>query len=62
MAEVVSKQQTTALFLYTTDTRKRRYKELKKNDKPDGKPVLCLRLGGQLQTLAALSPQDKITY
>jgi len=42
MADVVSKQQTTALFLSTTVTRTRRRTELKKKtDKPDGKPVLC---------------------
>jgi hypothetical protein len=42
MAVVASKQQTTALFLSTTVTRTRRHTELtKKNDKPDGKPVLC---------------------
>jgi len=43
-ADVASKQQTTALFLYTTVTRTRRRTELtKKTDKPDGKPVLCKR-------------------
>jgi len=62
MAEVVSKKQMIALFLYNIVTLKRRHKELKKTDKPDRKPVLCLRLGGQLQTLAALSPQDKIIH
>jgi hypothetical protein len=42
MADVASKQQTTALFLATTATRTRRHTELtKKTDKPDGKPVLC---------------------
>ena len=42
MADVASKQQTTALFLSTTVTRTRRNTELtKKTDKPDGKPVLC---------------------
>jgi hypothetical protein len=41
MADVASKQQTTALFLSTTITRTRRHTELKKGDKPDGKPVLC---------------------
>jgi hypothetical protein len=41
-ADVVSKQQTTALFLSTIVTRTRRHKELtKKTDKPDGKTVLC---------------------
>jgi len=47
MADVASKQQTTALFLSTIVTRTRRYTELtkteKKTDKPDGKPVLCQR-------------------
>jgi len=41
VADVTSKQQTTALFLSTIVTRTRRQTELtKKNDKPDGKPVL----------------------
>ena len=45
MADVVSKQQTTALFLSTTITRTRRHTELtEKTDKPDGKPVLCQRI------------------
>ena len=45
MADVASKQQTTALFLSTIVTRTRRHTELtkKKPDKPDGKPVLCQR-------------------
>ena len=45
MADVTSKQQTTALFLSTTVTRTRRHTELTKilTDKPDGKPVLCQR-------------------
>jgi len=45
MADVTSKQQTTALFLSTTVTHKRRPTELtkKKTEKPDGKPVLCQR-------------------
>jgi hypothetical protein len=44
MADVASKQQTTALLLSTIVTRTRRQTELtKKNDKPDGKPVLCHR-------------------
>jgi hypothetical protein len=45
MADVASKQQTTALFLSTIVTRTRRHTELtkKKTDKPDGKPVLCHR-------------------
>ena len=42
MADVISKQQTTALFLSTIVTRTRRHTELiKKTDKPYGKPVLC---------------------
>jgi hypothetical protein len=42
MAGMVSKQQTTALFLSTIVTRTRRHTKLtKKTDKPDGKPVLC---------------------
>jgi len=44
MADVASKQQTTALFLSTVVTRTRRHSDLtKKTDKPDGKPVLCQR-------------------
>jgi len=44
MADVASKQQTTALFLSTIVTRPRRHTELtKKTDKPDVKPVLCQR-------------------
>jgi hypothetical protein len=45
MADVVSKQQTAALFLSTIVTRTRRHTELnKKNtDIPAGKPVLCQR-------------------
>jgi len=44
MVDVVSKQQTTALFLSTIVTRTRRHIELtKKTDKPEGKPVLCQR-------------------
>ena len=44
MADVVSKQQMTALFLSTIVTRTRRHKELaKKTDKPHEKPVLCHR-------------------
>jgi hypothetical protein len=40
MADLASKQQTTALFLSTIVT----HTELtKKTDKPDGKPVLCQR-------------------
>jgi len=40
MADVASKQQTTALFLSTIVTRTRRHR----TDKPDGKPVLCQRI------------------
>jgi len=40
MADVASKQQTTALFLSTTVTRTRSSAD-KKIDKPDGKLVLC---------------------
>jgi hypothetical protein len=44
MADVTSKQQTTALFLSTIVTRTRRHTELtKRTDKTDGKPVLCQR-------------------
>jgi len=44
MADVASKQQTTALFLSTTVTRTRRHTELTKNwKKPNGKTVLCQR-------------------
>jgi hypothetical protein len=44
MADVASKQQTTALFLSTIVTRTRKHTELtKKTDKPDRKPVLCQR-------------------
>jgi hypothetical protein len=40
MADVASKQQTTALSLSTTVIRTRRHTEpTKKTDKPDGKPV-----------------------
>jgi hypothetical protein len=47
MANVASKQQTTALFLPTIVTCTRRHTELtKKTDKPDGKPVLCQRTFG----------------
>jgi hypothetical protein len=42
MADVASKQQTTALFLSTTVTRTELTKK-KKTAKPDGKPVLCQR-------------------
>jgi len=45
MADVASKQQTTALFLSTIVTHARRHTELtkKETDNPDGKPVLCHR-------------------
>ena len=43
MADVASKDQTTALFLSTTVTRTRRHRTDKKTEKPDGKPVLCRR-------------------
>jgi len=47
MADVASKQQTTALFLSIIVTHARRHTELikkkKKTGKPDGKPVLCQR-------------------
>ena len=43
MADVASKQQTTALFLSSIVTRKRTHTGQKKTDKPDGKPVLCQR-------------------
>jgi len=45
MADVASKQQTTALFLSTIVTRTRRHTELiKKTEKTYGKPVLCQRI------------------
>ena len=44
MADVASKQQTTALFLPTIVTRARRHAELsKRTDRPDRKPVLWQR-------------------
>jgi len=44
MADVVSKQQTTALFLSTIATRTGRQTELtKKTDRPDWKTMLCQR-------------------
>ena len=44
MADVASKQQTTALFLSTVVTRTRRHIELtKKTDETHGKPVLSQR-------------------
>jgi 3-methyladenine DNA glycosylase/8-oxoguanine DNA glycosylase len=39
MADVASKQQTTALFLSTIVTHEKTHR----TDKPDGKPVLCQR-------------------
>jgi len=39
MADVASKQQTTALFLSTSHT----HKNTRRTDKPDGEPVLCQR-------------------
>jgi len=47
MTDVASKQQRTAMFLSTIVTRTRRHTKLtptSKNDKPDGKPVLCQRI------------------
>jgi hypothetical protein len=45
MADVASKQQTTALFLSTIVTRTRTHTELiQKTDRPVGKPVLCQRI------------------
>jgi hypothetical protein len=41
MADVASKQQTTALFLSTMVTHKKTHRTDKKAEKPDGKPVLC---------------------
>jgi len=43
MADVASKQQTTALFLSTIITRIRHTELTKKTDKPYGKTVLCHR-------------------
>jgi len=43
MADVASKQQTTALFLSTSHTHKKTHRTDKKTDKPDVKPVLCQR-------------------
>jgi hypothetical protein len=44
MADVASKQQTTALFVSTVVTRARRHTVLtQKSDKPDGILVLCQR-------------------
>jgi hypothetical protein len=52
MADVASKQQTTAMFLSTEVTRTRRHRELtkKKTGRPDGKPVLCQRTFSSLLT------------
>ena len=45
MANVISKQQMTALFLSTVVTRTRRHTTYKKkSDKPDEKAVLCQRI------------------
>jgi len=44
MADVVSKEQTTVLFLSIIVTRTRRHTELTKTVTPDGKPVLCQRI------------------
>jgi hypothetical protein len=44
MADVASKQQTTALFLSTIVTRTTNTELTKKTDKTDGKPVLCQRI------------------
>jgi hypothetical protein len=45
MADVASKQQTTALVLSIIVTHARKHTELtKKTDKPDGKPVPCQRI------------------
>jgi len=43
MADVASKQQTTALFLSTTVTRTVDTQNWQKTDKTDGKTVLCQR-------------------
>jgi len=43
MADVASKQQTTALFLSTIVACKSRQTEVTKTDIPDGKPLLCQR-------------------
>jgi len=43
MADVASKQQTTALFLSATVTRTRRHTEMTKTDRTNGKSVLCQR-------------------
>ena len=44
MADVTSKQQTTALFLSTIVTRTKTHRTDQKTDKPYGKPVLCQRI------------------
>jgi hypothetical protein len=62
MADVANKQQTTALFLPTTVTRKRRHTELtKKTDKPEGKPVLCQRTFGTVFTYSFFFTQLNCT-
>ena len=43
MADVASKQQTTALFLSTSHTHMKTHSTDQKTDKPDGQPVLCYR-------------------
>jgi hypothetical protein len=43
MADVASKQQTTALFSSTNHPHKKTHRTDKQTDKPDGKPVLCQR-------------------
>jgi len=44
MADVASKQQTTALFyIHNSHTHKKTYRTDEKTDKPDGKPLLCQR-------------------
>ena len=61
MADVASKQQTTALFLSTIITHTRRHTELtKKTDKPDEKPVLCLRFGGSFSPWPLYPPKTRV--
>jgi hypothetical protein len=56
MANVAGKQQTTALFLYTTVTSSRRHTQLtQKTDKPDGKPVLFQRTFRSVQLFTQLN-------
>jgi hypothetical protein len=43
MADVASKQQTTALFIHQSHTHKKTHRTDRKTDNPDGKPVLCQR-------------------